>query len=183
MKAEYVMDYNQRRANIVNTWATAILKFVVAGLLFVLTVTVAISVCMSVAKAEEVDEWTAPQITTEIVVQALTFADYRQTSQIRDTTYVTSVTKMSQVYCGVSCTMQFTDTVKTYHGYVELNPFLGAHPSHAKTRNYFIVSDVAGLALAHFLPTSYRGMWLGVQIGAEGLIVRRNLQLGLSGRF
>jgi len=66
---------------------------------------------------------------------------------------------------------------------MELNPFLGSHPS----RNTLIVTTVgvsaAHVLITHYLPARYRQYWQWSWIGLKMGVVGNNLHLGLGLQF
>ena len=114
------------------------------------------------AGAEECDQppaadptvWTVQQITLEAITQTTLFVDYKQTLDI-----------------------------KRHQGLYESNPILGMHPSDARVRNYFLVSSILSLGIAHLLEGSSRTAFMTGEMSFELAVVKRNVGLGLTVRF
>jgi hypothetical protein len=62
--------------------------------------------------------------------------------------------------------------------YVESNPILGSHPSHAAVDGYFLSVTTVQVLVAWLLPSPWRSVFQGVTIGIEGRSVINNWRLG-----
>ena len=101
------------------------------------------------------DKWDTTDIALGVSALALTIMDYGQTRYISDNPE------------------QFT----------ERNPLMGKHPSRDDVNLYFAGAAVVGLAVAHFLPSEWRKVWLGGWIAAEGITVYHNDLIGVGVRW
>lgn len=88
----------------------------------------------------------------------------------------------------IFCALMFMDykqtlDIKNHPGYSEINPLLGAHPSDARVRNYFIGATVAYGAVSYLLPPEYRSAFQWGAIGLETAVVLHNHGIGLRMTF
>lgn len=83
-------------------------------------------------------------------------------------------------------TLHAIDTSQTSygmkHGYRELNPILGSHPSDDKLAAFFVLST---LGAYHVLDTYEEDRKIGLYwvIGVKSIVVRRHIGMGLKVRF
>jgi hypothetical protein len=65
----------------------------------------------------------------------------------------------------------------------EMNPILGSHPSAARVDAWFAASAVLHVVAAYALPPRWRTPFQLVSIQAEGLVVSRNVAIGIHGTW
>jgi hypothetical protein len=65
----------------------------------------------------------------------------------------------------------------------EKNQLLGSHPSNNDVDAYFAAAAVITLAVAHFLPSSWRKVWLGSITAGEIYTIGHNSGSGISIRW
>lgn len=73
--------------------------------------------------------------------------------------------------------------IYTQGPWYETNPVIGKHPSRASINRYFATAMVAHVAVAHFLPGHWRHDWQAATFVLEGLVVDRNIRIGLGCKF
>ena len=67
--------------------------------------------------------------------------------------------------------------------YREHNLILGNHPSQGEVDAYFALASTGQVLIAHYLPSKYRKLWLGLWIGIEGSYVASNSSIGIKMQF
>jgi len=61
----------------------------------------------------------------------------------------------------------------------ECNPIIGRHPSESDVIVYFALGAVVDAAVAHFLPSKWRKIYLGARIATSLVCVANNASIGL----
>ena len=56
---------------------------------------------------------------------------------------------------------------------------LGRHPSIGRVNNWFLANTVFQITVANLLPHKWRHLWIGLGIGQELYVTRRNLTYGI----
>ncbi len=63
--------------------------------------------------------------------------------------------------------------------YWEINPLIGRHPSQDRVDQYFLISAVVKVGIAHVLPSQWRKIWLGIMAAGSVGCVLYNNSIGL----
>jgi len=93
-------------------------------------------------------------------------------------------TKTDKALLGASLGLRTIDYLQTKEiarnpNYHETNPCLGRHPTQGQVDTYFLATAIGEIVIAHFLPSKWRRVWLGVWIGVSGACVTYNYTIGI----
>ena len=137
------------------------------------------------ANAQWVD-YTPADTYREAVYEALLFADYKQTSDIRNHFVVLPedhpaphyVPAIQQGVRGLRADNSHSYSTQ-YPSVYEVNPMLGHYPTQRKIDNYFLASAILHPTLTGFVPLKYRGYWQYGGIVLEAAVIIHNKRIGL----
>ena len=65
----------------------------------------------------------------------------------------------------------------------EQNSVLGLHPSISQVNRYFLLTGIAHVAVAHFLPDTWRRDFQNITIGIEAGATLHNYQINIQATF
>lgn len=107
---------------------------------------------------------------------------------VNSSTYASDWTEADTVRQGVVLTtfaLDYAQTkdIKNHPGMYETNSLMGAHPSDARIRNYFVAASVVHTAIMYNVRPEWRRNLQYATIALEVAVILRNKRIGLHYQF